>query len=59
MADEKKLTSQHNPIGQELDRQYDELHEEPDADELPTPEEQRQEKEQELEDYTDDLKDPD
>ena len=59
MADEKKLTSQHNPTGQELDRQYDELHEEHDADELPTPEEQRQEKDQELDAYAEDLKDPD
>ena len=59
MTDEKKPITTHKPTGQEADRQYDELHEDHDADELPTPEEQRQEKEQILEDYAEDLHDPD
>jgi hypothetical protein len=59
MADKQRVTRPHKPTGQEMDRQYDELHEEHDADQLPTPEEQRQEKEQALEDYAEDLKDPD
>ncbi len=59
MVHEQKVPGQHKPTGQELDRQYDELHERHDADELPTPEEQRHEKEQEIEDYAEDLKDPD
>jgi hypothetical protein len=42
-----------------LDRPYDELHEEHNADELPTPEEQRQAKEKELDDFAEDLKEPD
>jgi hypothetical protein len=33
MAHEKKVTGQHKPTGQELDRQYDELHEEHDRPE--------------------------
>jgi hypothetical protein len=32
------MTGAHKPTGQELDRQYDELHEAHDADEYPTPE---------------------
>ncbi len=59
MANEKKQTRQHKPTEQELDRQYDEVHEEHVADEFPTPEEQEQEKEQILEDYAEDLKEPD
>jgi hypothetical protein len=59
MVKERKGTGQHKPTGQELDRQYDELHEEHDADDLSTPEEQQQQKEQVLEDYIEDLKDPD
>jgi hypothetical protein len=54
-----RATAQHKPTGQELDRQYDDLHEEHDADALPTPEERRREREQELADYAEDLKDPD
>jgi hypothetical protein len=59
MANENKFKWQHKPTGQELDRQYDELHQEHDADEIPTPEERRQEREQQLTDYAEDLKDPD
>jgi len=59
MANEKKVTRQHKPTGQELDRQYDELHEEYEANENSKPEEQEQAKEQILDDYAEDLKDPD
>jgi hypothetical protein len=59
MANEKKTTGQRKPTGQELDRDYDELHQKHDAEEFPTPDEQQHEKEQELEEYSEELKDPD
>lgn len=57
MTDEKKIVTQRKPTGQEMDRQYDELHEEPNADEFPTPKEEQREKEQELDAYAEFLKD--
>jgi hypothetical protein len=59
MTDDQNLTRPHPPTGQELDRQYDLLHEEHDGDEPATPEGQRHVREQEIDDYTEDLKDPD
>jgi hypothetical protein len=47
------------PTGQELDQQHDELLQQHDAEAFPTPEEQRQEKEELLEDYAEDMIDPD
>jgi hypothetical protein len=59
MTNEKKASAQRKPTGQEMDQQYDVLHEELDADTYSTPQQQRQEKQQELEAYAEDLKDPD
>jgi hypothetical protein len=59
MASMNDIPVRRPPTGQELDREYDELHEDHNADELPTPREEELEKEQELEDYADDLRDPD
>ena len=59
MATAKKVARQHKPTGQEMDQEYDELHKVHEVDDLLTPEERQQAKDQELEDYSEDLKDPD
>jgi hypothetical protein len=60
MTDQNRIP-QRRPTGQDLDRQYDELHEDSeefDADEVPHAAVERQEKEQPIEGYAEDLKDP-
>jgi hypothetical protein len=65
MTGELKPAIRRTPTGQELDRQYDELHQEAEAavvdDEHPSPPDERRAKEQSLEEYAEgvDLKDPD
>jgi hypothetical protein len=59
MADKKKVRRRRIPSGQEMDRQYDEVHEEPGGDEPATPERQRRDKQHELDAYAEELKGPD